>query len=364
VQLVRGDYSLAASGTVTLRDQDRIYAFGHPFLSLGASDMPMTEASVVTVISNMNNSFKLAVPGQMVGSISQDRASGIFGMLRQAPKMIPVKVSLHTSRDRTDTYSYEIANDSFLTPLLLNITLFNTITSSERALGDSTISMKGEIRVKGQEPITIDRRFSANNSPIMAAGAVAAAVSKLLTSGFDDVQLDGITLDIASTETKYAGTLERITLDRTEVRRGENIEVQAYVRTESGKQFVQRIPVQIPHDAALGQLLVFVGDGGALQEASPSKAFVPQDLSQLVKAINTVKKSDRLYVKLFRITPGAVIGTSELPSLPPSMVATLNSDRTSGGYTPTVLSPVYEMELPPAEFVISGQQLIAIDVVK
>src|SRR5215213_2968626 len=79
VQLVRGDYSLAAAGTVTLRDGDRIYAFGHPFLSLGASDMPMTESSVVTVISNMNNSFKLAVPGRMVGAISQDRASGIFG---------------------------------------------------------------------------------------------------------------------------------------------------------------------------------------------------------------------------------------------------------------------------------------------
>jgi hypothetical protein len=364
VQLVRGDYSLAAAGTVTLRDGDRIYAFGHPFLSLGASDMPMSEASVVTVISNMNNSFKLAVPGKMVGSISQDRASGIFGLLGQAPKMIPVKVNLHTSRDRTETYSYEIANDSFLTPLLLNITLFNTITSSERALGDSTISVKGEIKVKGQETIQIDRRFSAANSAIMAAGAIAAPVGSLLTSGFDDVQLDGITLDIASTETKYAGTLERITLDRTEVRRGEKIEVQAYVRTESGKQFVQRIPIQIPEDAGLGQLLVFVGDGGALQEGSSAKAFVPQDLSQLVKAINTVKKSDRLYVKLFRITPGAVIGTSELPSLPPSMVATLNSDRTSGGYTPTVLSPVGETELPPAEFVVSGQQLIAIDVVK
>lgn len=364
VQLVRGDYSLAAAGTVTMRDGDRIYAFGHPFLSLGASDMPMTEASVVTVIPNVNNSFKLAVPGSMVGSISQDRASGIFGMLRQAPKMIPVKVNLHTSRDRTETYSYEVANDSFLTPLLLNITVFNTITSSERALGDSTLTIKGEIKVKGQEPIQIDRRFSNNQSPIQAAGAIAAPVGSLLTSGFDDVQLDGITLDISSSETKYAGTLERISLDRTEVRRGEKVEVQAYVRTESGKQFVQRIPVQIPEDAALGQLLVFVGDGGALQEGSPAKAFVPQDLGQLVRAINTVKKSDRLYVKLFRITPGAVIGTSELPSLPPSMVATLNSDRTSGGYTPTVLSPVYEMELPPAEFVISGQQLIAIDVVR
>jgi hypothetical protein len=365
VQLVRGDYSLAAAGTVTLRDGDRIYAFGHPFLSLGASDMPMSESSVVTVIPNANNSFKLAVPGRMVGSIAQDRASGIFGLLGQAPKMIPVKVNLHTSRDRTETYSYEVATDSFLTPLLLNITLFNTITSSERVLGDATISVQGEIRVKGQEPIKIDRRFSStNNSPIMAAGSIAAPVSALLTSGFDDVQLDGITLDISSSETKYAGTLERITLDRTEVQRGEKVEVQAFVRTESGKQFVQRIPLEIPNDAALGQLLVFVGDGNALQEGSAAKAFVPQDLSQLVRAINTVKKSDRLYVKLFRITAGAVIGTSELPNLPPSVVATLNSDRTSGGYTPTVLSPVFEMELPPAEFVISGQQLIAIDIVK
>lgn len=363
VQLVRGDYSLAAAGTVTMRDGDRIYAFGHPFLSLGSSDMPMSECSVVTVVPNVNNSFKLAVPGQMVGSISQDRASGIFGVLGHAPKMIPVKINLHTSRDRIETYSYEIANDTFLTPLLLNITVFNTITSSERALGDSTISLKGEIKVKGQETIQIDRRFSANNSAIMAAGSVASPVGSLLASGFDDVQLDGITLEISSSDTKYAGTLERIALDRTEARRGEKIEIQAYVRTESGRQFVQRIPVQIPEDAAPGQLLVFVGDGGVLQEGSPAKSFVPQDLGQLVRAINTVKKSDRLYVKLFRITNGAVIGTNEMPSLPPSMVATLNSDRSAGGYTPTVLSPVYEMELPPAEFVISGQQLIAIDVV-
>jgi hypothetical protein len=363
VQLVRGDYSIAASGTVTLRDGNQIYAFGHPFLSLGAADMPMSETAVVTVVSNVNNSFKLSVPGAMMGSISQDRAAGVFGQLGQAPKMIPVKINLHTSRDRSDTYSYEIANDSFLTPLLLNITVFNTITSSERALGESTITIKGAINVKGQEPIALDRRFSAANSPILAAGSVAGPISSLLGSGFDDVQIEGVTLDISSTDTKYAGTLERIALSKTEARRGEKIEIHAYVRTESGKQSVQRIPVQIPEDATPGQLLVFVGDGGALQEGSAARAFVPQDLGQLVQAINKVKKSDRLYVKLFRITPGAVIGTSELPNLPPSVVATLNSDRNSGGYTPTVLSAVYEMELPPAEFVISGQQLIALDVV-
>ena len=364
VQLVRGDYSIAASGTVTMRDGDKIYAFGHPFLSLGASDMPMTEASVVTVIPNANNSFKLAVPGQMVGNISQDRATGIYGKLGQAPKMIPVKINLRTSRDRTETYSYEVANDSFLTPLLLNLTVFSTITSTERSVGDATISINGKIDVVGHDPILVDRRFSAANAPMMAAGSVAVPVNALLTSGFENVQIGGVTLDITSSETKYAASLERISLDRTEAGRGDNVEIQAYVRTESGKQFVQRIPVQIPRDVPLGQLLVFVGDGSALQQGSAAQAFVPQDLSQLVGAINKVKKSDRLYVKLFRITPGAVIGTSELPNLPPSVLATLNSDRTTGGFTPTVLSPIYEKELPPAEFVIAGQQMIGLDVVR
>lgn len=364
VQLVRGDYSIAAAGTVTFRDGNKIYAFGHPFLSLGSSEMPMTESSVVTVIPNMNNSFKLAVPGQMVGSISQDRATGIYGQLGQAPKMIPVKINLHTSRDRIDTYSYEVARDSFLTPLLLNLTVFSTITSAERSVGDATISVNGKINIQGQEPILVDRRFSAANAPVLAAGAVAVPVNALLSSGFENVQIGDINLDIWASETKHAASLERIALDRTEAGRGETVEIQAYVRTESGKQFVQRIPVEIPRDVPLGQLLVFVGDGGALQQGSAAQAFVPQDLSQLVGAINKMKKSDRLYVKLFRITSGAVIGTSELPNLPPSVIATINSDRTSGGFTPTVLSPVYEKELPPAEFVINGQQMIGIDVIR
>jgi hypothetical protein len=104
--------------------------------------MPLTETSVVTVVANVNNSFKLSVPGQMMGSISQDRASGVFGQLGRAPKMIPVKINLHTSRDRTETFNYEIANDSFLTPILLNITVFSTITSSERNSGSALLSGK------------------------------------------------------------------------------------------------------------------------------------------------------------------------------------------------------------------------------
>lgn len=362
VQLSRGDYSIAASGTVTFRDTDRVYAFGHPFLSLGTSDMPMTESSVVTVIPNAFNSFKLAVPGRMVGSISQDRATGILGQLGHAARMIPVRLNLHTSRDSVEQFSYEIVSDQFLTPLLLNITVFNSIATRERSIGEATVSVDGSINVDGQDPIALQRRFSSGNAAMMAAGSIATPVAALLSSGFDDVHIKGIVLDIRTSEEKHAATLERISLDRTDVGRGENVEIQAYVRTDSGKQFVERIPVQIPADAPSGQLMIMVGDGATLQESSAARVFVPRDLGQLVGAINRIKKNDRLYLRLLRPAPGVVIGSSELPNLPPSMVATLNNDRTSGGYTPMTLSQVYERELSPADFVITGQQVIAVTV--
>ncbi len=362
VQLARGDYSVAAAGTVTFRDGQKIYAFGHPFLSLGSADMPMTESSVVTVIANTFNSFKLAVPGKLVGSISQDRATGIFGNLGHAPKMIPVKLTLHTSRGQAEQFNYEIVSDEYLTPLLLSITVFNSIAARERSVGEATITVDGSIAVNGQDPIGIQRRFSSANAGILAATAIAAPAQALLSSGFDNVDIRGITLNVTSSEEKNSATLERISLDRTEVARGENVEIQAYVRTDSGKQFVERIPVQIPADAPSGQLMIMVGDGATMQESSSAKAFVPRELGQLVDAINKTKKNDRLYLKLLRPAPGVVIGSNELPNLPPSVVATLNNERTSGGYTPLALSSVYEKELPPAEFVISGQQVISVTI--
>jgi hypothetical protein len=363
VELARGDYSVAAAGTVTFRDgNNNIYAFGHPFLSIGSADLPMTEGSVITVIPNTFNSFKLAVPGRMVGAISQDRATGIFGQLGHQSRMIPVKLNLHTSRGQDEQFNYEIVSDEYLTLLLLNVTVFNSIAARERSIGEATISINGSINVDGQTPIAVQRRFSAVNAALMAAGSIAGPAQTLLSSGFDNVNIKGITLDVTSSEEKNAATLERISLDRTEVERGAKLELQAYVRTDSGKQFIERIPVQIPDDAPAGQLTIALGDGATLQESSAAKSFVPRELKQLVEAINKTRKNDRLYLKVMRPAPGVVIGSNELPNLPPSVVATLNNERTSGGYTALTLSPLYEKELPPADFVITGQQVISVTV--
>lgn len=364
MQLTRGDYSLAASGTVTFRDGEKIYAFGHPFLNLGTSDLPMSESHVVTVIPNLNNSFKLAVPDSLVGSMTQDRATGVFGNLGQAPKMIPVKLDLQTSRNQQETLNFEVAKDTFLTPLLLNIAIYNSIVANERGLGDSTVEITGEIKLKGQAPIKLERRFDGANASQFAALSVAVPVNVLLQSRFDDVEISEVNLKVTSLDGSNSATLERIALDRTEVKAGETFEVQAFVRTESGKFFSQKIPVKIPADTPAGTLVVTVGNGGSLQAADASKQFVPKDLSELVKTINQLKKADRLYVQTNRVTNGAIIGANELPNLPPSVLATLNNDRTAGGFKPTVLTVLTEQELPPADFLISGQQVLTIEVTK
>jgi len=362
--LVRGDSSMAASGTVTMRDGDKIYAFGHPFLSLGISDLPMSESSVVTVIPNVNNSFVIAVPNQMVGTMTQDRATGVFGKLGQSPKMIPVKINLETSRGQTETLNFEIAKDDFLTPILLNMTIYNAVVANERGLGDSMIELKGEIKIKNQQSVKLERRFAGASAVQVAAASVSIPVNALLDSRFENVEISEVNLNLTSVDGSRTAILERIALDKTQVRAGETFEVQAFVRTDTGRIFSQKIPVSIPADTPSGMLTVTVGDGSAINAASAARQFVPKDLGELVKMINGIKKADRLYVQVNRVTSGAIIGASEMPNLPPSMLATLNNDRTAGGFKPTLLTVLTEQELAPAEFIVSGQQVLTIEVKK
>ena len=364
VQLVRGDYSFEAAGTVTLREGEKIYAFGHPFLRLGAAEMPLVESEVVTVIPNLNNSFKLSAPRRMVGFISQDRASGVYGQLGRAPRMIPVRLNLNNSRGLAETFNFEVTDNLALTPILLQITIFSSLSASERTFGAGGYSLNGTIQIAGQPALKMERRVANNNPALSISNTIAGTVSALMTTGFSQVQLEGLTINLTATQERNVAVLERITLDKNELGRGETVEIKAYARTLTGQQFTQNIPLKIPDDAPLGELTLTLADGLATQQKSASPAFVPRDLGQLVTILNNLRKSDRLYAKLSRMASGAVIAASELPNLPPSMLATLGNERNAGGYTPTLAAPVSETEIAPAAFIITGQQTVTLRIVR
>lgn len=363
VELTRGDFGISASGTVTLRDNENIYAFGHPFLSLGSSSLPMSESSVIVVVPSLNNSFKMSVSEALVGTITQDRTTGVYGRLGTSPRMIPVRLNLRTSRNKTETLNFEIAEDEFLTPLLLNITVFNAITAHERGIGNLTVSVDGQIKLKDKDPVEIAGRFAGQISAMLATKSVVMPTFSLMTSDFDDLAIKGIELNIASTDDEKTAVLQRISVDRSKVRPGEIVEIEAFIRTNTGRVLSQKIPFKIPLSTPYGRLKIALGDGDVLQMTSVDQQFVPESLEELVAKINKLKKNDLLYLQAKRVTTGAVIGSSELPNLPPSVLATLNTSRTSGVYTPTVESVVAEMQVPKAEYIITGNQELEITVV-
>jgi hypothetical protein len=364
VHLARGDIQIAAAGTVTLRDREKIYAFGHPFFNLGSADLPMSESHVVTVVPNANNSFKLAVPDDTVGSMTQDRSTGIYGKLGQAPRMLPVTVVLTTRRGRSEEINFESALDPLLTPLIINAGVANVLGSSERGVGDTTIELNGEIRIKGEEPIRLNRRFTGAQATGLASAAAAVPLGALLRANFEGMEITGVSLAMTSIDGSKIGSVDRISANATQVRAGETIEVTLYTRTAAGKMLVQKVPVTIPAGTAPGPMSIMLGDGNSVQQNSAVTQFVPKTAAELINAINTLKRPDRLYAVVTRTSAGAIVGASEMPNLPPSVLATMNNDRTAGGSRSSVRSTVFEAELPAGEHIISGSQTLSIEVIR
>jgi hypothetical protein len=364
VALARGDVQIAAAGTVTLRDGEKIYAFGHPFFGLGSANLPMSESHVVTVIPNANNSFKLAVSDATVGAMTQDRATAIYGKLGESPKMLPVKVRLVNSRGRPIEINFESAFDELLTPLIVNVGIGNALAAQERGLGETTIEINGEIRIKGEDPIRINRRFAGPQAVAMAASAPAVPLGSLLRANFEGVEVTGISVTLTASDGSKTAALDRISVDKTQVRAGETVNVTVSERTEAGKFIVRKVPVTIPADTAPGTLSIIVGDGNTVQQNTAITQFTPKTAAELIATINRLKRPDRLYAVVSRTSTGAIIGSSEMPNLPPSMMATLNNDRSAGGAKPAVQTILSEIELPFGEYIVTGSQTLAIEIIR
>lgn len=371
VELVRGDLGLAAFGTVTWRDGDKIYAFGHPFFApggIGISEMPMTEGRVITVVPSINNSFKLAIGEKMVGTIIQDRATGIYGKLGAVAKMIPLKISMTTSRGIKQDYQMEMISDDTLTPLLMQIVTLGSITATERTAGELTLDMDCKFNVKGQTPITFSNSFSSLGALGAAISTVTYAsypVSVLYGSGFD-FDLQSIEVNIKAMDKRATGSLSRLTLDKTELKRGEKFNLEIVARNDKGEFYSEIVPLTVPLDAPLGRLNLTVGDGSVMSNLE-RRILVdanPSNLAAVIRSVNNLPKNDRLYVKLYYSDTGAIVNNQAMPSLPPSMLATLESNRSTVSYQALAIATVLDKEVPPAKFLIAGQQTITIKIVE
>jgi hypothetical protein len=296
--------------------------------------------------------------------MTQDRATAIYGKLGEPAKMLPVKVRLMNSRGKAGEINFESAFDELLTPLIINAGVANALTAQERSLGETTIEMRGEIKIKGEESIRLNRRFGGQQALALASSAAAVPIAALLRANFPGLEITGVDLSLVSRDGGRTGTIERISVDKTEVTAGETIAVTVVERTESGTFNTRTIPVKIPENTAPGSVTIKIGDGNAVQENSAVTQFTPQTAAELISTLNRLKRPDRLYVVVSRASAGTIVGANELPNLPPSMLATMNTDRSAGGSKATVNTILAELEIPASEYIVSGSQSITLNVVR
>ena len=367
VPLVRGDLDVSAGGTVTYVDGDRLYAFGHSMLQLGFTELPIHKGRAILVVPSLESSFKILEIGEQVGTIRQDRGVGIYGILGAKPRMVPLRVLLTTSRGTKKEFKYEVANDPFLTPLLVNAAVYNTLTMFERAQGVVTLKVKGKIRVKNEPTVEIENGFSSDSDVLNAAAlSIAVPVNYLMAAGYRNLDLQNIDLEISAQEDNQAALLDSIRLPRTEVKAGESLDLEITYKKTSGELMQDTYPVLIPANASPGPLTMLVADGStlmAMDEKEEGENLIPRDLTQLVKFINNLRKNDRLYLRLSRQEPGAVVKGEGMPGLPPSILAILKSERKAGAITAIRTSTLMEYEMDGTRYMVSGAKALKLVVI-
>jgi hypothetical protein len=370
VQLMGGDLDMTAVGTVTYVNAGKVLAFGHPLYNLGAVDFAMTRASVITVVSGLQSSFKIAATGPMVGRITQDRTAGAYGELGKAPKLIPVNVKLEGGPFAKKEFKFRIVNDKILSPALINMALSSIVTSEERAYGNLSLEFDGDIYLDKGLSVHLEDLFSGNynNAGTSLSGIFAAAVYFLTNNEFKDVGIYRIDLNIRAVEEARLCSLEKVLLDKYEASPGERIQVKVTYRTLKEESLVEEISIMTPDLPGGSEFTLFVGDAAAMQQIERSQYrtqdFVPRNLNQLIRMLGNLRKNNRIYFKILAAKPGLFLRGEEMPNLPPTLKSMFSSPRASASF-PTELtrSTLSEYQMP-VPYVFRGGAAIPIKIRK
>jgi hypothetical protein len=368
LELVRGDLNLNADCTVTYRQGNNLYACGHRALSLGPSEIPFASAVVLTTVSSLSSSFKLDAPGQLAGTIRQDRFDGIYGVVGEKnTPMIPVSVEVQSTLNTKDVYRFELIQESFLSPVLANLAVGSALSNTERSVGSNTLQIGGKIRLAGAEAVDLQDVLSSDMGTSALAGSVVATpLYYLMSSGFPDLRIEGIDLSVRSTNDRSTATLEQAWSTKSEVRPGDHLEVIALLRLPGGQVVTQRIPISIPDSVADRNLMLAVGGGAsinALQYRLAPPGSAARDLHQLVKALNRMRRNNRLYALLMAPQRSFVMEGEEYPSPPPSLIQTFMADpAATSSVSLSGTSVVGDYETAESSLMIRGQKMLFLKV--
>lgn len=280
--LATGDIDMTAIGTVTYRRGDRIVAFGHPMLGIGAIDAPMTTAYIADIISNYQVSSKLGAPIQTVGRIFQDRPWCIAGAMGAMPKMIPVTISVNDDAFKRDrVYHVKVINHPMLAARLIAMITDEAIFELHPTPGDATAEVSYEVHADQIGKITRSNVFFDPTAVDVQATMDFASLLQLLSSNrFHPLDVQSVNVKVRIEGKRKTATIDRIFVKKSEFEPGETVEVGVVLRPYKQDRITKTYKIKIPATAADGKVALVVRGGATPTGMRITTGSAPSDVPE------------------------------------------------------------------------------------
>lgn len=275
VQLVRGDVSLGALGTVTYVDGDKVLAFGHPFLKRGPTAFLMTHAYIFTTIKGLETSFKLGTTTEAVGTILQDRGAGVAGQMNRFPGIVPLRMKI-SSQDwpHARDLAVQIVQDEEIMPILATASLLNGVNKAMDRAGSGTATISFEISARDMPGETYRRSnmfYSPENIAEAAVGEFYEFLAFLAANPHQRVTVMDVQTEVSvSPERRTARILSAKPLQAS-VRPGETMQVEVKLKPYRAEPVTRTVEFVVPKNQKTGLLTLSVRGGGFVSLASLMK---------------------------------------------------------------------------------------------
>ena len=363
--LLNGDFTVAATGTVTHVDGDRIYAFGHPFLDFGEVSFPMAKSEIVGTMPSLATSFKMANTGAIVGALEQDRAVGIMGLVGSKAPLIPIEVIVNGAGP-AQTYHFGVVRHPQLSPLILAMCADTVVANAQRSAGERTVMLESEIKLKGfDEPIRLREGWAGAQARSSIPAYLALISQYLISNEFRDAEIESVKLTLHHDDRLRVAKLMEASLETPEKGRvspGDIVKVRTVLKPFRGDEFTEVFDVKIPDNLPAGAAYLMVGSGSLSNQIDFS--LVPPDprsLDQVIAVLGRLRPSTDLTLGLYSSTDGAVTAGVYLPNLPPTMRAVVTGDTSNGAQAP-VRYHAAEHVSRSLGYIIDGALKIDVDV--
>src|SRR5262249_41027840 len=160
VTLISGDFDLSGIGTVTHVEGNRVWGWGHPFMSLGACSLPMCTGYIHAVYPRQTVSFKMGSPLRPVAVMDADVSTSIAGCDRRKPDLLPVRMGVALDKSEKRTFNVEVARHPALLAPLVYTALSNAVDMEGELPQEMTAQFSARIELDGHEPLVIKDTFS------------------------------------------------------------------------------------------------------------------------------------------------------------------------------------------------------------